>query len=412
MRRVIPVVVLLVAGACAAEPPERSPLPDVAEAVPEPAGCMFNVGEPQGVTVVTVIDPSAAAGVLREGDVITSVGGAHTETRPDLTAAMLDYAPGDSVDLTFVRDGDPETVSLVLGANPDEPARALIGITVETAFDQIPPEEATGVVQPSPTTRPIQVAGTIYLLDPLLNAWQQTGVEAPTETRWVATSSGFYTTTESEPFAVLDLTTDSPVEDDGFRDWDLQRVIGRVGDTLIVFLTVPTPEQPGLVNLAVGGFDPVSGTTEWVTPLSAATFGVPNAAFGSPDGTAFVALGISPETGEILGIDLFDAEGVQQNRDGLVELGAPIGWFDERSVAFRTNEDTVSTFDFVDGATEMYQLPESLADAITATVADGRNILAVGGQDLQMQDLTDPNVSVPLASDCTIGQTGEPGWGV
>jgi hypothetical protein len=49
---------------------------------------------------------------------------------------------------------------------------------------------------------------------------------------------------------------------------------------------------------------------------------------------------------------------------------------------------------------------------VAASVGDGRHILAVGERDLLLQDLTDPNFSAPLASNCTIGRAGDPGWGV
>ena len=84
MRRVLPVLLLVVA-ACVAQPPERAPLPDVEDVLPEVAGCRLSVGEPLGVRVVTVSSTGAAAGQLEEDDIITSVDGMPTVTRPDLS---------------------------------------------------------------------------------------------------------------------------------------------------------------------------------------------------------------------------------------------------------------------------------------------------------------------------------------
>jgi hypothetical protein len=409
MRRVLPMLILLL-GACAAQPPERAPLPDVEEVLPEAVGCQVNVGAPTGVLVASVSNDGAAAGLLEEGDVITRINGSPTDTRPALTELMAGLGPGESIDVEYDRKGTSGTVSVTLSENPADPTRGMIGITVQTAYETATLEELTDTLTPTATTRPIEVGETLYLFDPLANQWQSTGIDPPQDTRWVSTSSGLYSVTQGDPVQVLDLVTDQPVEDDGFDDWEPQRLVGSVGDLLIVVVTAEIADQPGFVNLAIAGFDPRSGTTAWVSPVSN-EFGIPVAAYGAPDGSAFLAVGADPESGDQLGVALFDAAGVLQTSEGLDGLGSPMGWHDATSMAFRTSESIVSVHDFIDASTTTYDLPESLVGSVAATVGDGENILVVGDRDLLLQNITEPNESVPLASNCNVGRTGDPGWG-
>lgn len=410
MRRALPVLFLLL-GACAAQPPERAPLPDVEEVLPEAVGCQINVGAPNGVRVASVSDDGAAVGLLEVGDVIISINGSPTETRPVLTEVMSGLGPGESIDIEYDREGTNGTVSVTLAENPSDPSRGMIGITVQTAYETADLEALTETLSPTATTRPIEVGSTLYLFDPLSNQWQSTGINPPQETRWVSTSSGLYSVTGDDPVQVLDLLTDQPVEDDGFEDWEPQRLVGSVGDLLIVVVTAEIADQPGFVNIALAGFDPRSGTTAWAAPVSS-EFGIPVAAYGAPDGTAFLAVGADPESGDQLGVALFDANGVLQTSEGLEDLGQPMGWHDDTSMAFRTSEAIISVHNFVDATTRTYDLPEGLVGSVAATVGDGENILVVGDRDLMLQNINDFNESVPLASNCNVGRTGDPGWGV
>jgi hypothetical protein len=386
-------------------------LPDVEEVLPEATGCRLSVGEPLGVNVASVTSGGAASGILQEGDIISSIDGVATPTRPELTEALAGYSPDDTVEIEFTRDGTASTASITLGAHPDDETRAMIGITVQTAFEQVEPDSADDVVGPSATARAIQIGESLFLFDPLDNTWQDTGITPPTETRWVSTSSGIYSVTDTDPVAVLDLFSGEALEDDGFRGWVPQRLIGAVGDIVVLVVTTPAQDQPGFVNLAIAGFDPATAETLWVSPISSAS-GIPVAAYGSPDESAFLVVGADPDSGEQSGVALYDAGGTLRNAPGLGDLGDPIGWFDVRSMAYRTSETVISVFDFVDGTTDTYDLPENIVGSVTASVGDGRHILAVGGRDLLLQDLTDPNVSIPLATNCTLGQTGDPGWGL
>lgn len=409
MRRVLPVLLLVVA-ACVAQPPERAPLPDVEDVLPEVAGCRLSVGEPLGVRVVTVSSTGAAAGQLEEDDIITSVDGMPTVTRPDLSGIMADFGPGDEIEIEYLRDGSAGSVNVTLGANPEDETKGMIGVTVQTAFETIDLDSATETIPPSPTVRPIQVGGDLFLVDPVTNAWQGMGITPPSDTRWVSTSTGVYSVTGDDTVEVLDLLTGETVADDGFDDWTPLRLIGSVADHLLVVVSAEIPDQPGFVNLGVAAFDPRDGETAWVSPVSN-DFGIPVSAYGSPDDSAFLAVGAEPESGEQRGVALFSAAGALQTATGLDSLGTPIGWHDDTRMAFRTSESIVSIHNFLDGSTETFELPENLLGAEAAAVGDGENLLVVGERTLLLQSLTDPTFSSPLASNCRIGRTGDPGWG-
>jgi putative serine protease PepD len=61
--------------------------------------------------------PAAAAG-LQEGDVITRVGDTEVTDAASLTAAVRSRSPGDTVPVTFTRDGNEQTVDVTLGELP------------------------------------------------------------------------------------------------------------------------------------------------------------------------------------------------------------------------------------------------------------------------------------------------------
>ncbi len=86
-----------------------------------------------GVVVVGVQDGSAAEGLLEQGDAVVGIGGEPLDDIDDVTRIMAGRAPGETVQLTVepLQDEEPEQVDVVLGASPDDPARGLIGISLE-----------------------------------------------------------------------------------------------------------------------------------------------------------------------------------------------------------------------------------------------------------------------------------------
>jgi putative serine protease PepD len=70
-------------------------------------------GLPRGVYVEQVVPggPAAAAGI-RSGDVITKVDGKSVPTLDDYLVAILSKKPGDTVGVTYVRNGSSQTVNV------------------------------------------------------------------------------------------------------------------------------------------------------------------------------------------------------------------------------------------------------------------------------------------------------------
>ena len=58
--------------------------------------------------------PAADAG-LQRGDVVTEVDGTAVDSATDLVAAIRTRAPGDTVELTYERDGQAKTAEITLG---------------------------------------------------------------------------------------------------------------------------------------------------------------------------------------------------------------------------------------------------------------------------------------------------------
>ena len=70
------------------------------------------------ISEVTPGGPADAAG-LRSGDIITSLQGRETSDSTELVVAIRSFAPGETVQLTFLRGGQTRTVDLVLGASEE-----------------------------------------------------------------------------------------------------------------------------------------------------------------------------------------------------------------------------------------------------------------------------------------------------
>ncbi|WP_214370006.1 S1C family serine protease [Pseudonocardia sp. H11422] len=76
-------------------------------------------GKPVGVGIVAVQPggPAATAG-LRPGDVITAIGGNPVTDVITLQAVLAEHVPGDTVQVTVLRNGATVTVPVVLGQQP------------------------------------------------------------------------------------------------------------------------------------------------------------------------------------------------------------------------------------------------------------------------------------------------------
>jgi S1-C subfamily serine protease len=75
------------------------------------------IGGGTGGVAIQPNAPAAKAG-LREGDIIVKVNGTAIDGAHPLDATLSQFAPGDTVSVEILRDGDTLTVSLTLGTRP------------------------------------------------------------------------------------------------------------------------------------------------------------------------------------------------------------------------------------------------------------------------------------------------------
>jgi Lon-like protease len=82
-----------------------------------------------GVTIVLVEQSAPAAKVLRTSDVIVAADGHKVASVATLRAVLAKHRPGDVVRITFVRHGKRMTVAIKTVADPQNPKRALVGVS-------------------------------------------------------------------------------------------------------------------------------------------------------------------------------------------------------------------------------------------------------------------------------------------
>jgi Lon-like protease len=82
-----------------------------------------------GVTIVLVERGAPAAKVLRTSDVIVAADGHKVSSVANLRAVLAKHRPGDVVRITFVRNGKRKTVAIKTVADPQDPKRALVGVS-------------------------------------------------------------------------------------------------------------------------------------------------------------------------------------------------------------------------------------------------------------------------------------------
>jgi putative serine protease PepD len=87
--------------------------------LPIPPAAAAQAGVPEGLYIQTVVPDSPAfqAG-LRDGDVITSINGEPATSNTQLQELTLTKKPGDTVSITYSRDGRSATTTVTLGTQP------------------------------------------------------------------------------------------------------------------------------------------------------------------------------------------------------------------------------------------------------------------------------------------------------
>jgi PDZ domain-containing protein len=93
---------------------------------------MTELAIPTRVVVGAVVPDSAAAGALRVGDELLGVSGRPVASPAAVSDALAGTTPGQSVTITYRRDGQERSADVALGSSPDR-AQGLLGVrpTVE-----------------------------------------------------------------------------------------------------------------------------------------------------------------------------------------------------------------------------------------------------------------------------------------
>jgi len=407
--KTILLTIVALISACASTPPNRGTLPDVEEALEPPVACSFFIGPPQGVSVSEVLEDTGAEGVLEAGDVIVAVDGMETVDSDDLRDALSEQAVGDSIDLEVRRGGALQSAELVLGANPDDPERPFMGVMIRTDYERLSATEADQTIPGGPTSRAMAIGGLLYGLDPSETLWANTGVAVEVEANWAATSESVYVLSAGEERVLTDLMSGDVVDYPIVDEWEPARLIGSIEGDLLLAVTQEVPDQPELVAVAISRFDPATGDSLWIEPISDG-FGVPVTAWASPDSGFITVAGVEPNDASLTGVELFTSDGVTAGLEDLFELGNPIGWLDEETAVFRTSATSVSTVNAVNGDIDEITLDPGLDGVPLYAVADGHSVLAVNDRSLLLDDLTTDSEVRLLAENCAIGRVGDPGW--
>ena len=87
-----------------------------------------------GVTIVLVDPHAPAAKILRTSDVIVSADGHKVTSVVRLRAVLARHRPGEKVRIAYRRDGRLRTATIKTVADPQDPSRALVGVS---ARDQL-----------------------------------------------------------------------------------------------------------------------------------------------------------------------------------------------------------------------------------------------------------------------------------
>jgi PDZ domain-containing protein len=98
----------------------------VSEANAEVAA-LAELGIPTRAVVGELVPDSPATGVLQVGDEIVAVAGRPVDTPLAVSEALSGTTPGQSVTISYRRDGEIREADVVLGASPDRP-QGLLGI--------------------------------------------------------------------------------------------------------------------------------------------------------------------------------------------------------------------------------------------------------------------------------------------
>lgn len=396
---------------------------DMATLFPDAAGCFLAVGE--GVRVLQVIEGTRAFGVLRAGDLISSVDGVPIGSREALLSRLAGLAPGDSLRVAGTRAGDPLSVEVELSGVPEDPQRGIIGIVPETSLRIVPPPELPTSGSPDPSGGPVVLEDGVYWHSPLAASWLP--YPAVEGVRAVAIESELYAVSEGPAPALVRLADGvsipidpGPVQVEGLSGplevlvTGFETALASV-DNLVLVAGVVT--EGDFDSFAIHAVDPDEGSVAWTRPLGRSPSGqelIAVEGYRSPSGDrALVSLvEEDPETGArsaVLTYYLLDGQGEgvigPPGIDRFIPTSGVTGWFDDNSLLYVAELDGtgVAVWDLTTGDhTLIWPVPPGQeSDLTTVTpVGDGRHLVQVRVDDVSLVDVYQPLAVRSIARGC------------
>ena len=403
----------LVAACTGQTPPARDPLPAAGDIVPETLACGFLVGDGLGASVEDVVSGGASEGILESGDIVVTIDEAEITNAEDLRTALSEKTVGQQISIEVVRAGEPVSVAVVLGPSPDDPERPLLGVMIETSFERIDAITLEGEIEGGPLVRAVGVGTRLYLLNPETTLWGSLSAETPAAP-WASVATGVFTmeSPDTEEASLVDtLSRDRIVFD--VADWRGSRVLGSLGDQVVVSATRPAPGEETLFQIALLLVNVESRNATWIWIVDDGDIGIPVATFPSPDGTRILVAGQVPED-DIIRYMILTSGGLVQTRpseltgaDNLVALG----WFDDERVLLRDSAGALMLMDAATGLITPAVIPTGVGSVARGwAVGDGLNVLADTGSGLIRFEVDGSQEVRILADRCQIDQLGDIGW--
>ena len=415
MRRGLPSLLLIgLLVACAGQtPPSRDSLPDVGVVVPVAMPCGFLLGDGLGVSIEDVISGGAAEGKLEAGDLLVGLNGAEVLNAEQLRTALSDKAVGEEVALEVIRSGEPLSVAVVLGANPDDPERPLLGVMIETSFERIEAAALESEIEGGPLVRVVGMGNGMYVLNPVAGEWGALATEVPAEP-WTAAAGGVFTITDpdTEEAALLDAISGDRILFE-VAEWQGSRVLGSLGDEVLVSAARLAPGQDELFQISVLRVNVQSRNATWIWIVDDPDIGVPVASFPSPDGTRILLAGQGQEDEVVRYLILSSEATVIARPDQLAEAEGMIavGWFDDEQVLLRNSQGALLLLDASTGLATAATIPAVVGTISRAwAVGDGRTVLADTGSSLIRFEVGGSQEVRTLADRCQIDQLSDIGW--
>ncbi len=402
------------AGCAGQAPPPRSPLPDVAQVVPEPQTCGFQVGEGRGVNVDDIIADSGADGILVVGDLLVAVNGQRIANADQLREALGRQQVGDRITVDVVRAGEDVSTEIVLGPNPDAPELPMLGVMIATDFERVDPADVETEAEGGGLARAIGIGASVYVLDPVSGGWSSLGIEVPGEA-WAAAGNTVLTVESpaTPDSALVDANSgDRLVFDVG--EWWAVNLLGTLGSDTVVSGARLIEGETELAELSVILVDFDRRVVEWIWQIDQ-QIGLPVATFPSPDGTRLLVAGQSQED-DLFRYTILSSDGLPMLTPDTLDAAegtVALGWFDDESFLVSTDSGGLLIVDGASGITREATLPAALGQVSRlTTVGDGAHLLADSGSSLLKVNLNGTSEIRTLADHCQVGVVGNLGWTV